>query len=209
MQSSFEYHGHRLTVITVRRKTAWAVAFCVDDRSFHHISERTLEDEVAALAEGEERARRHVALEMHGGSLTPHGEGMRKLRILVVDDNLDAAESLGVILGHWGYEVEVSGDAHDALARWHTFRPEAILLDVGLPGMDGYELARRLRLLPRGSEVLLLAVTGYGRTRDQQLGDLAGMDGHLTKPAKLDVLQAMLLRRAGVKSPTRSRAWAN
>jgi CheY-like chemotaxis protein len=114
----------------------------------------------------------------------------------VVDDNIDAAESLAVILDLWGYAVEVSADADDALARWRAFQPDAVLLDIGLPGMDGYVLARHLRRLPRGADVLLIAVTGYGQPLDRQLSYEAGIDVHLTKPVKLDALQALLSRRA-------------
>ena len=67
MQSTFEYHGHRVKVLTVRRKNGWAVAFCIDESSFHHISDTTLEDEAAALAEGEDLACEHVALELSWG----------------------------------------------------------------------------------------------------------------------------------------------
>jgi CheY-like chemotaxis protein len=114
------------------------------------------------------------------------------LRILVVDDNTDAAESLAVILDQWGYEAEVVADGMQAIARWHTFQPDAVLLDIGLPGMSGYELARHLRLLPRGSDVLLVAITGYGQGPDRQLSYQAGIDVHLTKPVELDALQRTL-----------------
>ncbi|HSL20076.1 MAG TPA: ATP-binding protein [Vicinamibacterales bacterium] len=111
----------------------------------------------------------------------------RRRRVLVVDDNRDAAEMLAEMLRMAGYETRVAYDGPNALRIASTYRPEIALLDIGLPVMDGYELARHLRggVAPG---VRLVAVTGYGTERDQRLARQAGFDAHLVKPVDLDVL---------------------
>ncbi|MEZ4240150.1 MAG: response regulator [Myxococcota bacterium] len=118
-------------------------------------------------------------------------------RVLVVDDNVDAAESLGMLLSAMGAEVAVEEDGPRALARFPTFRPEIVLLDIGMPGMDGYEVARRLRATPGGSEVLLVALTGWGQEEDRRRARDAGFDRHLIKPADLEALKELLNTRSG------------
>jgi CheY-like chemotaxis protein/two-component sensor histidine kinase len=110
-------------------------------------------------------------------------------RILIVDDNTDAADSLAMILNMDGHRAEPVYDARTALERVGAFAPEIILLDIGLPGMDGYEVARRLRA--SGSPAQIVALTGYGRLEDVEKAKAAGFDAHLVKP--VDVQQ--LLRR--------------
>jgi len=113
-------------------------------------------------------------------------------RILVVDDNVDAAESLGMLLDLLGHQVQVvtSGPLVQQAAR--DYQPDVILLDIGLPDMDGCEVARRLRADPAFAEVLLVAMTGYGREDDRRRSHEAGFDRHLVKPVSLDALDALL-----------------
>jgi PAS domain S-box-containing protein len=120
------------------------------------------------------------------------------LRIMVVDDNVDAAAILAMVLEAAGHEVVVEHDAHEALRRSKADAPHAFLLDVGLPGMDGNELARRLRAQPETAGAVLIAITGYGQEQDRQQTAAAGFDYHLVKPVDLDTLYAVL---AGMDRP--------
>jgi len=114
-------------------------------------------------------------------------------RVLVVDDNEDAAEMLRVALEHLGYVVDVAFDGLSALTSAATCRPSTVLLDIGLPGIDGYEVARRLREGWTGpSPVHLIAVTGYGQPSDRDLSREAGFDDHLVKPIDLHELHTLL-----------------
>jgi CheY-like chemotaxis protein len=113
-------------------------------------------------------------------------------RILVVDDNVDAAGSLSALLEHAGHEVRTTHDGPGALEEARTFRPEVVLLDIGLPGMDGYEVAREIRRLTWGNETLLVAVTGYGQEEDRRCSREAGFDAHLVKPVDPEALRALL-----------------
>jgi two-component system CheB/CheR fusion protein len=116
-------------------------------------------------------------------------------RVLVVDDNVDAAESLAVVLRLTGHEARTAHSGAEALHAAGAFRPEAVLLDLGLPGgLSGYELAPRLRQLPGLGGALLVALTGLGQEEDRRRSQEAGFDAHLTKPADLDALQALLAR---------------
>lgn len=119
----------------------------------------------------------------------PRGTGRR---ILVVDDNHDAAETLGTILEISGHEVWLAHDGFEALSQVERHHPEIVLLDIGLPKIDGYEVARRLRLDPRWQSILLVAVTGYGKEEDRDRGKLAGFDHHLVKPVDLEALRELL-----------------
>lgn len=113
-------------------------------------------------------------------------------RVLLVEDNLDAAHSLRLLLRRLGYVVETVHDGPSALTRAPEFQPQIVLLDIGLPGMDGYEVARRLRALAAGNQPILVALTGYGREEDYRNSREAGFDHHLTKPIQAEELQAML-----------------
>jgi signal transduction histidine kinase len=113
-------------------------------------------------------------------------------RVLVVDDNVDAAESLGALLTMLGAEVRVVHDGEAALASLGSYRPAVIFLDIGMPAMDGYEVARRLRGREETREAKLIALTGWGQERDRQNSRAAGFDHHLIKPADLGALQAVL-----------------
>lgn len=107
---------------------------------------------------------------------------MKKLRILVVDDNIDAAHMLKMLLEALQHEVMVENEPHAALKRAQDEQPDVVLLDIGLPEMDGYELARRLRILQSGFCSTLIAVTGYGQEDDRKKAREAGFDHHLVKP---------------------------
>jgi CheY-like chemotaxis protein len=113
-------------------------------------------------------------------------------RVLVVDDNRDGGETLAVILRFWGHEVRVCEDGPGALAEAADFRPEVVLLDIGLPGMDGYEVARRLRERFGPGAMRLIALTGYGNDTDRRRSLEVGFDEHLTKPAELGELRRLL-----------------
>lgn len=104
-------------------------------------------------------------------------------RVLVVDDNADAADSVAMFLRLEGHSVETACDGHEALARAAAFAPDVVVLDIGLPGLDGYEVARRLRQSSFCGASLLVALTGYGQRGDQAQAHAAGFDHHLVKPA--------------------------
>jgi signal transduction histidine kinase/CheY-like chemotaxis protein len=116
----------------------------------------------------------------------------RALRVLVVDDNVDAAQSLAVLLNLWGHEVCTAHDGTVALEAAQAWRPEVVLLDIGLPGMDGYEVARRLRALQCPARPLLIALTGHAREEDRRRSQDAGFDRHLVKPVDPEILEVLL-----------------
>ena len=112
-----------------------------------------------------------------------------------MDDNQDAADSLARYLTRvMGQRVEVAYDGPGALEVARTFRPEVVLLDIGLPGMSGYEVAERLRSGPETGGALLIALTGWGQEEDRRRSKAAGIDLHLVKPVDLDAMQDLLLR---------------
>ena len=113
-------------------------------------------------------------------------------KVLVVDDNDDAAVSLSLLLGSLGYETRTAGDGEAALRAAEEFRPDAMLLDIGLPRLNGYEVARALRATPWGREITLIAVTGWGQAEDRQRTMEVGFDEHLVKPVDPDALLARL-----------------
>jgi two-component system, chemotaxis family, CheB/CheR fusion protein len=118
-------------------------------------------------------------------------------RVLIVDDNEDAANSLAMILKLGGHETASVYTAVDALQRAADFRPDVVLLDIGLPGMDGYEVAQKMRELPGLRDIRLVAVTGYGRSDDRLRARDAGFDDHLTKPVEFAILERTL---AGIRA---------
>ncbi|WP_457421800.1 ATP-binding protein [Roseateles sp. P5_E7] len=109
-------------------------------------------------------------------------------RVLLIDDNEDAAESLALMLRADGHEVQTGFSADDALTMAVAWRPDVVLLDIGLPHMDGYEVVRRLRADPSAASMRLVALTGYGRPEDLLRSAQAGFDGHLVKPVAMDAL---------------------
>lgn len=116
----------------------------------------------------------------NGGSAA---QASRRLRVLLVDDNRDAVDSLALLLSLEGHEVRTAQEGRAALDEARAFVPDAAVLDIGLPGMDGYELAQRLRLQDETKHAVLIALTGYGQDRDRERSKLAGFDHHLVKPA--------------------------
>jgi CheY-like chemotaxis protein len=113
--------------------------------------------------------------------------------ILLVEDNVAAAATMADVLEMWGYEVRVAHSGVTALDGVFAACPDVVLLDIGLPGMDGYEVARRLRATPEMSRALMIALTGYGQDADRERSREAGFDYHLTKPVDLDELRRIII----------------
>ena len=113
-------------------------------------------------------------------------------RVLIVDDNMDGADMLAMLLRAEGHEVHAAYDGPTGLAAALEFQPQIVLLDIGLPRMDGYEVARRLRKQEGLRNVYLVALTGYGQEEDRRMAMEAGFDAHLVKPADPAVLQGVL-----------------
>jgi CheY-like chemotaxis protein/anti-sigma regulatory factor (Ser/Thr protein kinase) len=122
----------------------------------------------------------------------PSQNSTAPLRILVVDDNIDAASMLGMLLEAGGHEVMTEHGSHAALQRAKVEAPQVCILDIGLPEMDGNELAQRLRTLPQTAKSILIAVTGYGQDSDRGQTLAAGFDHHLVKPVDTTKLSAIL-----------------
>ena len=112
-------------------------------------------------------------------------------RVLVVDDNADAAESLGMLLEVRGNQVRIAYDGLQALEAAGDFDPDIVLLDIGMPKMSGYEVARRLRA-DRGDSVLIVAITGWGQEEDRRRAREAGFDHHFTKPVDYEALLELI-----------------
>ena len=113
-------------------------------------------------------------------------------RILIVDDNADAADSLGVLLGIWGHEVKIAHDGVAALELARAFGPELVFLDIGMPDMNGYEVARRLRQEAGLASAKTIALSGYGAERDRLRSKEAGFDLHLVKPVDPQSLSGVI-----------------
>lgn len=122
-------------------------------------------------------------------------------RVLVVDDNRDAADLLGNLLADLGHDVLVAYDGADALRRAPAFDPAIALLDIGMPGMNGYELAAELRRTPSTAGMLLIAITGWGQDEDRRRAFASGFDAHLTKPADLDRITALIAEHRPAEAP--------
>lgn len=117
---------------------------------------------------------------------------LQQLRVLVVDDNRDAGDSLGMLLDVSGADVRLAYDGAAALSAIDEYRPSVVLLDLGMPGMDGYEVARRIRADQRHDDITLVAITGWDQQKDRQHTSEAGFDHHLVKPVNLETLAALL-----------------
>jgi CheY-like chemotaxis protein len=122
---------------------------------------------------------------------------VEKRRVLIVDDNLDALESMKLLLEFLGHEIEIASNGRSALERVASWQPEVSLIDIGLPDIDGYELVKRLRAMNLSDRHLLVALTGYGQPEDRERALEAGFDVHMTKPVDLDELNRIL----GCRSP--------
>ena len=168
----------------------------------------------------------HRLVELHGGRVEAHSEGLVHgseftvrlpilvgpvapslsvpgsprasqipRRILIVDDNEDSARTMAILQRRRGHDTRTAFTGPDALAAAAEFLPEVILLDIGLPGMDGYEVARRVRAMPALSNTVLFAMTGYGSEQDRAAAKTAGFDEYLIKPVDLDLLRDRLQSR--------------
>jgi two-component system OmpR family response regulator len=113
-------------------------------------------------------------------------------RVLVVDPCGDTVESTAWLLRLWGHDVRGAGTGREALEVARAYRPDAVLMEIGLPGLDGCQVARRLRQQGADREVLLVAVTGYGDEKNRRRSQEAGFDRHLVKPVEPEVLQSLL-----------------
>ena len=120
-------------------------------------------------------------------------------RVLVVDDNLDNAESLSMFVRLLGYEVETAHDGLQAIEVAQRFAPDLVLLDIGLPKLDGYEVAQRLRAEATCKAACLVAITGWGRDEDNDRAMQAGFDHHLTKPVDPAVLESLIAKTCATR----------
>jgi PAS domain S-box-containing protein len=164
-------------------------------------------------------------VEMHGGRVEAHSEGagrgaqfvvrlprlpsrtarrpaaaappapVASRRVLVVDDNRDSAESMAMMLGMMGHETLAVHGGQEALGAVASFRPEVVLLDIGMPDMNGYDACARIRELPQGAALTLVAMTGWGQEDDRKRSAEAGFDHHLIKPVDIEALQRLLVPR--------------
>jgi CheY-like chemotaxis protein len=155
----------------------------------------TVEAASAGLGQGSEFVM-HLPLtpppELSAEPLSQPKRTEARLRVLVVDDNNDAADSVALLLRHAGHEVRAAYTGHEALDAAMAYRPDAVLLDLGLPEIDGYEVARRLRKKPEFSGVFIIALSGYGQESDRRRSREAGCDAHLVKPAELKKIEEVL-----------------
>ena len=145
---------------------------------------------------------RAVAVEATSGAA--NANAVRRGRVLVADDNRDAAESLAMVLHFLGYEVSVAASGAEALELGAQQRPDAAVIDIGMPGMSGHEVARRMRREAWGRRAVLVALTGWGQDHDKQAALAAGFDEHLTKPVDPDLVERVLTAR--LQSGAASRA---
>ena len=186
--------------------------------------DRSLERSHSGLGIGLSLVKRLV--ELHGGSVTVHSEGLGRgsdfvvrlpvaapdaaaapapagaaaavtaRRILVVDDNQDSADSLRLLLQLTGHRTETAEDGVVALEKAEAFRPDVILLDIGLPRLNGYDTCRAIREQPWGRDILIVALTGWGQEEDRQKSKQAGFNAHLVKPLHHDALMTLLASHA-------------
>ncbi|HXK24975.1 MAG TPA: ATP-binding protein [Myxococcota bacterium] len=123
-------------------------------------------------------------------------------RVLIVDDNPDSTESLALLLARRGHEVRAANDGLRAIELAREFRPDLVLLDIGMPGLNGYETCQRIRKEPWGSGITMIAVTGWGQEQDRRMARSAGFDAHVVKPLDLDVLMSVVATPPGGDHPT-------
>jgi len=186
--------------------------------------DRSQEKSQAGLGIGLSLVKRLV--ELHGGAVEAHSEGLgkgsefvirlpaleapahevavpitghetadrppAKRRILIADDNPNVLIGMKFWLEAMGYEVLTAGDGLEAVEAAASFRPEVMLLDIGMPGLNGYDVCRRIRTEPWGRRILIIAVTGWGQDRDKELSREAGFDRHLVKPVNFELLETLL-----------------
>lgn len=121
-------------------------------------------------------------------------------KVLVVDDNVDAAATLAAVLDMLGHQTHMEHSGVPVLASALAFMPDIVLLDIGLPGMNGYEVARQLRSEPRLDACVLVALTGWGSDADRQRAQQAGFDHHLTKPVDFKELESLLSTASAIRA---------
>ena len=126
----------------------------------------------------------------------PAGTASGRTRVMVVDDNHEAAKILAIALDMFGAEAKVCHDGPAALALVETFNPQLIFLDIGMPGMDGHEVARRIRAMPRFKTVRIVGLSGWGQEEVRRRSAEAGFDEHLVKPIDISGLQRLLASAA-------------
>jgi CheY-like chemotaxis protein len=136
-----------------------------------------------------------------GPSVAPQCKGNGALRVLIVDDSEDAADTCATLLELSGHAVCTAYTALRALELGERFHPQALLVDIGLPDLSGYELAQRIRAAPWGQHATLIAVTGWGQEQDKRRALAAGFDHHLTKPVAADAVTALLGSLPDVQRP--------
>jgi CheY-like chemotaxis protein len=128
--------------------------------------------------------------------------GLARHRILIVDDNADAAHTLSLLVRNLGdNEVRTAGSGSEGLELAYDFKPDIVLLDLKMPGMDGYEVARRLRQQPGGAAMRIVALTGWGQDDHKRRTKEAGFERHLTKPADRAAIAAVLAGSAAAQAP--------
>src|SRR5262245_33324682 len=129
---------------------------------------------------------------MHDTDVPPMGPAAGALQVLVVEDNADAGEALAILLESLGHRVAAVPDGAQALSSIAAVLPDIALIDVGLPDISGYEVARKIRNLPGGGEMILVALTGFAADEDRDAARDAGFDHHLAKPVEVDQIIALL-----------------
>jgi PAS domain S-box-containing protein len=123
-------------------------------------------------------------------------------RVLIVDDNADSTESLALLLARRGHEVRAANDGLRAIELGREFRPDLVLLDIGMPGLNGYETCQRMRKEPWGTGITMVAVTGWGQEQDRRMARSVGFDAHVVKPLDLDVLLSLVATPSGGDAAT-------
>jgi len=129
-------------------------------------------------------------------------ENRKSLRVLIVDDNVDLAMTLGMLVRASGHEIRIVHDGMAVLEAALNHRPHVVLLDIGLPGLNGFEVAKQLRQQPEFQKALLVAMTGYGQESDRQRSHEAGFDHHLVKPANFGQVLQIFATVSGNLEPT-------
>lgn len=137
-----------------------------------------------------------------GDTVPAFDAAVKSFRVLVVDDNTDAAESLSDLLQIGGHTTRVANDGHQAIRMAREFQPHLVFLDIGIPGKNGYEVARALRKTPGLEQVTLAALTGWGAEEDRVRSKDAGFDHHFTKPAEFELINGLLSQLAAPSTST-------
>lgn len=128
---------------------------------------------------------------MHEFSSVPPSPTVTPRRILVVDDSLDGAEAMAMLLRCDGHDARTAHNGRTAVEQARAFLPEVVFLDIRLPGMDGYEVARELRADPNLRDVVLVALTGWGTEEDRRKSELAGFNYHFVKPVEVELVESV------------------